>query len=215
MLRKRTLLKRLVVRIIGGGFLFLISIPGLILWTPIFYVATKESEKQKKTGPVFDTYDEVAQTKLVWGLLTGLIVYSVVLLLTLPFLPFTFFFTPLLMWLTLRWLEDLTSSIRAALALIRLLCLGKGQLKLLNSLRNSLELRVRAVAKNDCGLPENGNYLIRANEGRKGSRFFWNGFHFFSVRSRRKKDWNEVLRLSDVTEYPEDDYLVEEVKKVE
>lgn len=59
MLRRRTLWKRLLVRVFGAAFLLLISLPGLALWIPIFLITRIQSEKQKRTGPVFDTYDEV------------------------------------------------------------------------------------------------------------------------------------------------------------
>ena len=60
MLRRRTLWKRLIVRLLGAAALLVISLPGLALWLPIFVVTRIQSEKQKKSGPVFDTYDEVS-----------------------------------------------------------------------------------------------------------------------------------------------------------
>lgn len=54
MLRRRTLLKRLLVRLAGATFLFIISLPGLLLWMPVFLVAHRQSEKNKKSGPVFE-----------------------------------------------------------------------------------------------------------------------------------------------------------------
>ncbi|KAM0751732.1 hypothetical protein T439DRAFT_300728 [Meredithblackwellia eburnea MCA 4105] len=205
MLLRRTLLKRLLVRFAGAAFLLLLSLPGLVLWTPIFAVAKIQSEKQKRTGPVFDTYDEVAQTKLVYGLITGIGVYLLSVLLTWPIAPLTMVGVPVLMWITLRWLEDFTSSLRAALALFRLLHLGKHQLLLLREMRESLRVRVEEVAVRDCGLPRDSDvYLV--------SRGRWRGLHagFFSLNRRRKKDWNEVLKLWDISEYPANDYPEED-----
>lgn len=54
MLRRRTLLKRLFVRLAGASFLLIISLPGLLLWMPVFLVAHHYSEKNKKSGPVFE-----------------------------------------------------------------------------------------------------------------------------------------------------------------
>lgn len=201
MLRRRTLWKRLFVRLFGAAFLFVVSLPGLALWMPIFFISKLQSEKQKKTGPVFDTYDEVAQTKLVYGLISFLGVYFMALVFSALFLPITAIGIPVLMWLTLRWLEDFTSSLRAALALFRLLHLGKGQLLLLREMREGLRERVEAVAVRDMGLPRDSDkYLL--------DRPKWRGLHagFFSLQRRRKKDWNEVLRLWDMTEYPENDW---------
>lgn len=125
---------------------------------------------------------QVAQTKLVFGLLSGLGVYALSLLLTLPLLPLTVPLFPLLMWVTLRWLEDLTSSLRAALALFRLLLMGKRQLLLLREMREGLRARVEEVAVRDCGLPREGERYL-------ADRPRWRGLHagFFSLRRRRKK----------------------------
>lgn len=130
MLRRRTLWKRLFVRLFGAAFLFVVSLPGLALWMPIFFISKLQSEKQKKTGPVFDTYDEVrcscfcsfdreggaltlreqvAQTKLVYGLISFLGVYFMALVFSALFLPITAIGIPVLMWLTLRWLEVSTT----------------------------------------------------------------------------------------------------------
>lgn len=184
MLRRRTLYKRLLVRLTGSLFLFLISIPGLILWSPVFYIAHTQSEKQKRTGPVFDTYDEVAQTKLAYGLISGIITLLVCYILTFPLLPFTLPLFPILMWLTLRWIEDLTSSLRASLALVKLLLMGKREFKLLKEMREGLEERVKNVAVKDAGLPRDSSRYLEIE--RKGG---WRGMSagFFSLRRRRKK----------------------------
>lgn len=61
MLRRTTLYKRLLVRSVAAIGFMLLSAPGiLLLWSPIFVVTRYMSEKAKKTGPVFDTYDEVS-----------------------------------------------------------------------------------------------------------------------------------------------------------
>lgn len=54
LLRRRTLWKRLAVRFGGASFLFLISVPGLVLWAPVFVVCKRQTEKLKKSGPVFE-----------------------------------------------------------------------------------------------------------------------------------------------------------------
>lgn len=145
---------------------------------------------------------QVAQTKLVFGLISGVAVYFIACLLTIPILPLSILGLPVLMWVTLRWLEvrlllvrrrvrwlmtclhlqDCTSSLRAALALFRLLHLGKGQLLLLREMREGLRERVEDVAARDCGLPrDSAKYLI--------DRPRWRGLHagFFSLQRRRKK----------------------------
>ncbi|SCZ97878.1 BZ3500_MvSof-1268-A1-R1_Chr3-3g06429 [Microbotryum saponariae] len=201
LLRRRTLVKRLLVRFLGATALFVMCLPGLVFWTPIFVIATKASRKFKKAGPVFDTYDEVAQTKLVYGLIVGVIEWLSVCLLTLPLSWLTLFIFPTLLWLTLRWLEDLTSSLRASIALFRLLLIGKRQLRVLRDMRESLRIRVENLAVKDCGLPRDAEKYI---ERQRGWRLA-SSLGFFSLRRRRKKDWNESLKLFDVSEYPGDD----------
>ncbi|BGP43849.1 hypothetical protein JCM10449v2_007906 [Rhodotorula kratochvilovae] len=220
LLHRRVVLKRLLVRIMGSIFLFAVSIPGLFLWVPVFIFARKSSGRLVRKGPVFDTYDEVAQTKLVTGLIAGIAVVAVASLLTFPLLPFLNVpFLLAFMWLTLRFLEDLTSSLRAALALARLLFLGKRQLLLLRSMRDSLRARVERLAVERAGLPRDAEVFIRERERRwrrvglpaiPGSSFasrFAFDVGFFDVRRRRKKDWNEALKLFDQTEFAEDEVL--------
>ncbi|KAK4046145.1 hypothetical protein OIV83_006316 [Microbotryomycetes sp. JL201] len=206
--RRRVLLKRLLVRLGGASVLFAVSLPGLFLWAPIFLVARSRSEKMKRGGPVWDTYDEIAQTKLVTGLLTGVVVWFLFSLATFPILPLSIVVFPVIMWLTLRWLEDLTSSLRASLSLFRLLWIGKAQLMLLRNMREDLRMRVEVLAVERCGLPADAEKWFVAEE--RAARRRWvprkPGFlDFFSIKRRRKKDWNEALKLSDTNWFPEDD----------
>ncbi|BGP28020.1 acyltransferase [Rhodotorula toruloides] len=218
LLRRRTLLKRLLVRLFGSICLFTISIPGLCLWAPILWMAKRESDKLVRKGPVFDTYDEIAQTKLTYGLLTGLCILALSSFVTFPVMPFLNVpFLLGLMWLTLRFLEDLFSSLRALLALARLLLLGKRQLVLLRSMRADLHSRVDQLAVERAGLPRDAGVFVRERERRwkrmglgavEGGLRKWLGFAaFFDPRRRRKKDWNEALKLFDQTEFREDDVL--------
>ncbi|GAA5977167.1 hypothetical protein JCM11641_003864 [Rhodosporidiobolus odoratus] len=211
LLRRRTLLKRLLIRFAGACFLFAASLPGLWLWAPVFFVTRRANKRQIKGGPAWDTYDEIAQTKLVYGLGAGAGVLTVGFFLTFPFLPFLNLPVLLtIMWLGLRTLEDLFSSLRALLALLRLLLLEKSQLRMLREMRDGLREGVERLAVERAGLPrESGGFvrererrlrrlgLGRVEEGLRG----WVGF--FDPRRRRKKDWNEALKLFDQTEYVE------------
>lgn len=125
---------------------------------------------------------------------------------TLPILPLSFIAFPVIMWLTLRWLEDLTSSLRASLALFRLLWIGKRQLMLLRDMRESLRVRVERLAVERCGLPADAEKWFLAEEKRARRR--WTppkpGFlDFFSIKRRRKKGeffcfWNVALGLLQI-----------------
>ncbi|CAH7675205.1 hypothetical protein PPACK8108_LOCUS10181 [Phakopsora pachyrhizi] len=259
---RRVIIKRLIFRSLGALILVSVCVPGLVLWTPTFVVTKYFANKQKLKGPAWDTYDEVTQTKILWGLVTGSLTYLLILLITFPILPITLVFVPLLMWLTLRWLEDLVSSLRAARSLYRMLMLGKVELNELRERRKLLSKAVLKVAVEQCGLPRRSQELLLLTEGLKKdddyrldesntirkrdddskqessnddedsggknsdkkigdddddevleeeeeqegeieilNKDFVNRFSrsgYFSLRRRRKKDYNEVLRLWDV-----------------
>ncbi|GAA6038685.1 hypothetical protein JCM8097_002344 [Rhodosporidiobolus ruineniae] len=213
LLHRRILLKRLFVRIATSVFLFLVAVPGLGMWVPVFWATRSAQERLVRGGPKWDTYDEIAQTKLAVGLGAGVSVLLLSLLLTFPFMPLVnLVVLPGLMWLTLRFLEDLFSSLRAAVALLRLLLLGKSQLLMLRDMRAGLHERVEKLAVERAGLPRDAGVFVRERERRwkrlglgriEGGVREWLGF--FDPRRRRKKDWNEALKLFDQTEYAEDE----------
>jgi glycerol-3-phosphate O-acyltransferase / dihydroxyacetone phosphate acyltransferase len=78
-----------------------------------------------------------------------------------------------------------------------MLCIGRKRLDELREVREGLYARVVEVATRRLGLPKDSRELVKTQRGKRR----WLGY--FSVRRRRKKDWNEVLRLYDVTDYAE------------
>lgn len=114
---------------------------------------------------------------------------------TLPFFPLNVAFFTALMWLTLRFLEDLASSVRAALALLRLLLLGKRQLVLLRSMREDLHARVERLAVERAGLPRDAGVFVQERERRWRKLGLGLGLAdvlgerlgYFNPRRRRKK----------------------------
>lgn len=52
---------RMIIRLIWALFLSTISIPGLVLWTPVGATTYYAVHNFKKTGPSWDVWDEVAQ----------------------------------------------------------------------------------------------------------------------------------------------------------
>ncbi|KAH7920538.1 hypothetical protein BV22DRAFT_1039733 [Leucogyrophana mollusca] len=206
-LSRRTILTRLLIRLTWSCTLLLLSLPGLALWTPVFITTFVAVHNFKKTGPIWDTWDEIAQYKLVYGLFSGLGVWAAAVLLTLPFAPVTMVLVPALMWMTLRWLEDAVSAFRAFTALVRLLRVGKGTLGSMRATRADLHRRVVGLAVGTLGLPEDPEtYFLESGGREKGRvRSRWeSGAKYFSVRRRRKRDWNETLRLYDKVDYPEE-----------
>lgn len=203
----------MVVRLPMSLTLLCLSLPGLVLWLPIFVTTWIAVHNFKKTGPIFDVYDELAQYKLTYGLISGLIVWGLCILFTLPFAMITTVAVPLVMWMGLRWLEDAVASFRAFAALGRLLAVGKPTLTKLRAQREDLYGRVMSLAINELGLPEDPIAYFSSSGGKEKGRIrqgSWQGStKYFSLRRRRKRDWNETLRLYDVADYdyPEDDSL--------
>lgn len=158
------------------------------------------SQRTEVDRSLCSTYDEVAQTKLTYGLLTGVAVLTVATIATFPLFPFNLAFFAGLMWLTLRFLEDLASSVRAALALARLLLLGKRQLLLLRSLREDLHVRVERLAVERAGLPREAGVFVQEREKRWRSLGLGLGvidalgerLGYFNPRRRRKKGASRI-----------------------
>jgi glycerol-3-phosphate O-acyltransferase/dihydroxyacetone phosphate acyltransferase len=105
------------------------------------------------------------------------------------------------MWFSLRWLEDALSSLRAAVALASMLAIGPLRLSELREQRNKLHERVVQAAVERADLPEDVKAFLE-RERRKEERGGRVGrLGYFSIRRRRKKDYNEVMRLWDKTEF--------------
>lgn len=200
----------MLVRLTWSVFLFSISLPGLLLWTPIAITTFIGIREFKRTGPIWDTWDEIAQYKLVYGLISGIFVWVSSILLTFPLAFITIWAVPVAMWLSLRWFEDAVSAFRAFVSLARLLRMGGRHLGKLRATRDDLHRRVMDLAVNTLGLPDTPEqHFSETNAGQQDKgriRGPWaSKTKYFSLRRRRKRDWNETLRLYDqVDDYPED-----------
>ncbi|KAF9263377.1 hypothetical protein L218DRAFT_902476 [Marasmius fiardii PR-910] len=206
-LPRRTIIYRMILRLTWASCLLIISMPGLLLSLPVYVVTFYAVHSFKKTGPIFDTYDEIAQYKLIYGLISGIAVWVIGILVTLPFAMITSILIPALMWMTLRWMEDAVSSFRSFTALLRLFMIGKVTLKEMYEKRSELHGRIMDMAV-ALDLPANPEeYFAQAGGKEKGRvRGLWESkAKYFSIRRRRKRDWNETLRLYDKVDYPEDD----------
>ncbi|KAH7106839.1 hypothetical protein BKA62DRAFT_685252 [Auriculariales sp. MPI-PUGE-AT-0066] len=207
-LPRRIILRRMCLRLPWAVFLFSLSSAGMLLWLPVFATTIIAVHKLVRTGPVFDTYDEIAQYKLVYGFLCYCVVWAGTIVVTFPIAPFTFFVTPALMWVSLRWFEDAVSAFRAFMALARLLRVGKGTLNELRAKRERLYARVMELAK-ELELPDDPETYFATSGGREKGRIMgrWDSnARYFSLNRRRKKDWNETLRLYESVDYPAEDY---------
>ncbi|GJE94486.1 PlsC domain-containing protein [Phanerochaete sordida] len=217
-LSRPVILYRLTVRLSWSLVLFSLSLPGLLLWLPVFVTTFIAVREFKRTGPVWDTWDEIAQYKLVYGLISGLCVWCGAMLVTLPVAPITAVVVPVMMWMALRWFEDAVASFRAFAALARLFLMPRSQMVLLQATRRDLHKRVVDLAVNTLGLPEHPETYFAQNpeaDGFTGTgredkgrvRGPWQSkAKYFSIRRRRKRDWNETLRLYDKVDYGPEDY---------
>ena len=200
----------MLVRLTWAIILFSISLPGVLLWTPIAITTFIAVRKFKRTGPIWDTWDEIAQYKLVYGLISGILVWIASVVLTFPVAFITIWAVPVVMWLSLRWFEDAVSAFRAFVSLARLLRMGRKHLGELRATRDNLYPRVMDLAVNTLGLPSAPEKHF--TEGAAGQQDkgrivgpWASKTKYFSLRRRRKRDWNETLRLYDqVDDYPED-----------
>jgi glycerol-3-phosphate O-acyltransferase/dihydroxyacetone phosphate acyltransferase len=107
-----------------------------------------------------------------------------------------------------RRLEDGISSLRAFTSLFRLLRADQKQLVTLRQTRNALHARVLNLATRTLGLPGDPEEFYLHVGGRQKGRAVgkWESrAKYFSLRRRRKRDWNETLRLYDKVEYPQDE----------
>lgn len=198
----------MIVRLTWSLCLFTLSFPGLVLWLPVFATTFYAVHNFKKTGPIFDTFDEIAQYKLTYGLMSGLCVWMSAVALTWPVAPVTVFLVPAFMWMTLRWFEDAVATFRAFVALLRLLLVGKSTLKKMREKRKDLHSRLMNFAVNKLGLPEDPEFYFSHTGGKEKGRILgsWDSkARYFSINRRRKRDWNETLRLYDQVDYPDED----------
>ncbi|CAE7228249.1 unnamed protein product [Rhizoctonia solani] len=217
-LSRRRIASRILIRIPLIAILGLLALPGLVLWLPVFATVSYFTKKHKQTGPVWDTYDEISQTKLIYGLAAGITTWLVTCIITLPFAPATALLVPGIMWMSLRWTEDLVAGVRSVVALTRLLLVGKPEMSKTLLWREDIHARIMKLATERLELPANPEkfFSTRSSPGprwdTKGgadkgrTQGLWaRGTRYFSLRRRRKRDWNETMRWYDQTYLPEDE----------
>lgn len=177
------LIWRLSLRSTNTLFLLLLALPGLTLWLPVFITTAIYVRRQKNSGPISDTYDEVAEIKMRHGFYSGMLVWIIAVLVALRIFHLGFFITiwiiPAWMWVTLRWTEGLVSACRAAIALYRMLRTGKAELQRTSERRLELQGRVMEFATHTLGLPIDPKkaFLVERDEDDDG----------FDLRRRKKR----------------------------
>eukprot|EP01059_Diplonema_ambulator_P020496 TRINITY_DN3430_c0_g2_i4.p1 TRINITY_DN3430_c0_g2~~TRINITY_DN3430_c0_g2_i4.p1 ORF type:complete len:567 (+),score=208.05 TRINITY_DN3430_c0_g2_i4:115-1815(+) len=174
------------------------ALVGALLWAPAFY-ATKHQEKVVMKRTKKPTHvDEVAQYKMMYGLMILPVTMMVTCLVTVlvqgwPWWDLLWLVpcVSMFMWFSIRIIEDGIAALRSLKSLKTLLLIDNKELEEARKMREDLVPRVakRAALCGDLKPP-----AIRAEK-----RGFW--FEFiskFDPKRRRKKDWNEVLRLHEV-----------------
>lgn len=93
---------------------------------------------------------------------------------------------------------------RATRSLLKMLMISKEELRSIKSQRARLEKEVMKVAVESCLLPSSNQEVLRNDEQQemviKNGKVTNSRFDYFSIRRRRKKDYNEVLRLWDLVD---------------
>ncbi|KAI0283719.1 hypothetical protein BGY98DRAFT_1093805 [Russula aff. rugulosa BPL654] len=197
-LTRPMILYRMMLRFSWASILFFISLGGLALWLPVAITTFYAVHNLKKTGPAWDTWDDIARTKFHYGFGSGLCVYAAAIAFTLPYFPTTMVMVPVVMWMSLRWFEDAVSAARAFLALVRLLCINPETLSRLRATRSDLHRRVVHLAVDKIGLPTDPerHFVVCGEKDKGGVVGRWaKEMEYFSVLRRRKRHWNETLRL--------------------
>ncbi|KAF9897777.1 hypothetical protein BX616_004995, partial [Lobosporangium transversale] len=199
----KVLIGKLIQRFLLACLLSTICIPGLFLWAPVFIAVRYQERQIRKKGPLEDNLDEIAQYKLMIATFFLPVIWGFWVLVTLPIALITGPAIIALMWLTIRWLEDLIHNAKSMLSLLRLLFMTEDTMVSLQTYREELAERVHEYAVQYLKLPEDPEDLVKENKTIKGNSG-WLGRlsgSYFSIKRRRRKDWNEVMRLHDVTKY--------------
>lgn len=192
----RIILIRIIARMLWLAVLTTVSLPGFLLWAPVFASTKYSARKFKKTGPQEDVWDEIAQQKLLVGLFSGFCVWFGCVLLTFPIAPLSFFFVPCLMWMSLRFIEDAISNQRELTALMNLIWIGRSTLYQLSVMREQLYHRVMVLAVDSLGMPKEPEKYFRERGGHEKGRVrgkWESSAGYFSIRRRRKRDVGDSI----------------------
>ncbi|KAG0297205.1 hypothetical protein BGZ98_000666 [Dissophora globulifera] len=197
------LIGKLFQRFLLACLLSTICIPGLFLWAPVFIAIRYQENQLRKKGPLEDNLDEIAQYKLMIATFFLPVIWGFWVLVTLPLALITGPAIVILMWLTIRWLEDLIHNAKSMLSLLRLLFMTQDTMFSLRDCREELADRVHEFAVQYLKLPEDPEDLVKENQTMKANSGWFGRLSgsYFSIKRRRRKDWNEVMRLHDVTKY--------------
>lgn len=164
--------------------------------------------KRVKTSKklAIDSWDEIAEFKIFSGLAMGFVIWLVASLATISISLFSFLIVPTVMWFSLRWLEDAVAALRSFRELVNFLRVNEQQLHQISRQRHELQVLVAEHAVRELGLPgkPDGLILSEVGGGDKGHvKGNWDAcLKYFSPLRRRKRYWDETLRLGFGVDYP-------------
>jgi len=179
-------------RLILCIILFAIAGPGLLIWSPIWFLIKRKERDLLDKGAGW--VDSVAENKMLVGFLAVL----TLIVLTNVFAPFVLMY----LWLTMRLYEEAVASARSIFGIFRITMVSDDVLRQMIDLRKQAENDVLIGAalfprssaeriKEECG---DNIYDNKTDEDINKRPRWWTNF---DPMRRRKKDWNELLRLSD------------------
>eukprot|EP01029_Cantina_marsupialis_P027589 TRINITY_DN773063_c0_g1_i1.p1 TRINITY_DN773063_c0_g1~~TRINITY_DN773063_c0_g1_i1.p1 ORF type:complete len:536 (-),score=170.77 TRINITY_DN773063_c0_g1_i1:599-2206(-) len=210
---KNRLRWKMFVRFMMSGVWFAFSFIGLLWWLPVLFQCKRAEHKVKKMG-LKDNLDTVMETKVMWGMILLPVHLSITMsvfwfffgikMAFLLFIPFTLY-----LWMTVRGFEDGIASARAFCSLYRVYKMPVHRFNQLRQQRRKVQLLVRDIASRTNApeidlekkevIVEDENVGKNRRKLKKVKAVVMNKLSYFSIRQRRRKDWNETLRLWDVS----------------
>jgi len=186
-------------RLISASLLFTIAAPGLLLWRPVWLYLKRRERILLAKGPRWN--DSVAETKMVISFFAcstfatccvaaGVFLWS-------PWPPSLLIY----LYITMRCYEEGVADMRSAFTLYKLLFLTPKTMALMVERRkHALSLLQPSLSLLPATVSETTRLTFdEALPTRKLDYYFpwWLARLILLCGRRKKKDWNEVLRLSD------------------
>lgn len=193
---------KLIYRILIIGGIIPIIAPGLVFWSPVWYIIKRRERQLMERGRTWA--DSLAENKMM---ISGVTVVTTVLISLFVSSNYARVFLPslilLYLWLTLRLYEELVSCARSILGITYLYLLPEEKLKvILSERKKGREALTRCLPlfADDKAKEIQSELGFNVKEREIGInvavRRGWWILNFNPFR-RQKKDWNEMLRLAD------------------
>lgn len=195
-----SVLWKIIYRSVLSLLLISIAAPGLIIWSPFWSFIKKKEKQLLAQGRTW--VDSIAEHKMLFG--TGFVAFLILLAIVASQMVVLPMFFPIFvvgyLWLTMRLYEEFVACVRSIFGLFRLSQIEHENLsvimkergKTVELVQKCLQLFPRDIASKI--LLESGEDVTRWDVAEMQRESNLKNFNLFR---RRKKDWNEVLRLSD------------------